>query len=103
MSLHAHNGICFQHTRDILLRIVFDLQLSVVISTSQSTKHRVTLFHYVVLYPAAPSSSKDFTASMGRYQLQRYKKLGTWHMFLRKIFIIRCYFQEKMPLTDYFS
>ena len=33
---------------DILLRIVFNLQLIVVVSYCQPTKHRVTLFHYVV-------------------------------------------------------
>ena len=48
VSLHAH-------WRDIhsaypwhQLRIVIDQRLNVVISDSQSTKHRVTLFHYVV-------------------------------------------------------
>ena len=49
VSLHAHNGIYYQHTRVIILYIVFDLQLIVVVSTSQSTKHRVTLFYNVVL------------------------------------------------------
>ena len=47
-SLQAHNGIHIQHTRGTILRNVFDLQLRVVVSISQSTKHRVTLFHYVV-------------------------------------------------------
>lgn len=57
ISPHAHDGIRFQHTRDIKLRIVFDLQLIVVISDSQSTKHRVTLFHYVVsIHIALPIS-----------------------------------------------
>ena len=49
VSPHAHNEIHIQHTRGIILRIVFGTQFFVVISTSQSTKHRVTLFHYVVL------------------------------------------------------
>ena len=48
ISLHAHNGIQIQHTRDIKLRIAIDLQSLMVVSDSQSTKHRVTLFHYVV-------------------------------------------------------
>lgn len=52
-------GIRIQHSRDIKLRIVFDLQLIVVISDSQSTKHRVTLFRYVVSSPAAPPTSMD--------------------------------------------
>ena len=55
VSLHAHNGIYYQHTRVIILYIVFDLQLIVVVSTSQSTKHRVTLFPYVVL--SSPNNS----------------------------------------------
>ena len=33
---------------DILLRIVFNLQLIVVVSYCQPTKHRLTLFHYIV-------------------------------------------------------
>ena len=41
-------GTHIQHSRGIILRIVFDMHGDVVISTSQSTKHRVTLFHYVV-------------------------------------------------------
>ena len=42
-------GIQFQHTRGIILRVVFGTQSTVVISISQSTKHRVTLFRNVVL------------------------------------------------------
>ena len=57
VSPQAHNGIRIQHTRGIILRNVFDLQLRVVVSTSQSTKHRVTLFHYVVSSPIAPPTS----------------------------------------------
>ena len=38
----------YQHTRGIILNIVFGKQSFVVISDDQSTKHRVTLFHYVV-------------------------------------------------------
>ncbi len=45
-------GIHTQHSRGILLRIVFDLHSVVVISGSQSTKHHVTLFYYVVYNPA---------------------------------------------------
>ena len=52
-------GTRIQHTRGIILRIVFDLQSSVVISISQSTKHRVTLFRYVVISLVAPSTSMD--------------------------------------------
>jgi hypothetical protein len=59
VSPQAHNGIHFQHTRDIKLCNAFDLQLIVVISTSQSTKHRVTLFRYVVTSLATPSASAD--------------------------------------------
>ena len=44
-------GIHIQHTRGIILRIVFDTHLLVVISDCLSTKHRVTLFHYVVSNP----------------------------------------------------
>ena len=41
-------GIRIQHSCGIKFRNVFDLHADVVISDSQSTKHRVTLFHYVV-------------------------------------------------------
>ncbi len=54
-------GIHIQHTRDIKLRNVFDLQLIVVVSTSQSTKHRVTLFHYVVLLDIVNSTLGELT------------------------------------------
>ena len=60
VSPHAHNGTHIQHTRDILLRYVFGKQLIVVVSTSQSTKHRVTLFLYVVSSPKAPPISIGF-------------------------------------------
>jgi len=51
-SLHAHTGKLYKYsTRGILLRNVFGKQSSVVISISQSTKHRVTLFLYVVSCP----------------------------------------------------
>ena len=53
------------------LRIVFDLQLIVVISTSQSTKHRVTLFHYVV--PDRESSLHDRSIRRA-LRLQKYEK-----------------------------
>ena len=33
-------------------------------------------FQYVVPHPAAPSSSEEFMASIGRQQVQRYKKVG---------------------------
>ena len=39
----------YQHTRGIKLRNVFDTHAVVVISISQLTKHRVTLFYDVVL------------------------------------------------------
>ena len=48
VCLQAHNGIHFQHTRGIKLSVVFGTLCFVVISDNQSTKHRVTLFHYVV-------------------------------------------------------
>ena len=56
-------GIRIQHSRDIILRIAFDQRSDVVISTSQSTKHRVTLFRYVVTSLAAPSVSADIIAT----------------------------------------
>lgn len=47
-ALTHTTGLHFQHSRGIKLYVVFDLQLNVVVSISQSTKHRVTLFHHVV-------------------------------------------------------
>jgi len=52
-------GIRIQHTRGIKLRNVFDLHSVVVISGSQSTKHRVTLFLHVGSSPIAPPTSMD--------------------------------------------
>ena len=58
----TQRGYISQHTRGIILLIVFDLQLIVVISDSQSTKHRVTLFHYVASNPAVPSNFQPLVA-----------------------------------------
>ena len=51
-------GIHVQHSRGIILRIVFDTHLLVVISDCQSTKHRVTLFRYVVPAPQLHPSQR---------------------------------------------
>jgi len=57
VSLQAHNGYTYLRNRGIKLRNVFGTQSSVVISDDQSTKHRVTLFLYVVSSPIAPPTS----------------------------------------------
>ena len=57
--------LAFKHTTDIhilrnrgiILRNVLGTQSYVVISDDQSTKHRVTLFLYVVSSPIAPPIS----------------------------------------------
>ena len=74
VSLQAHNGIRNQHSRDIKLCDVLGKQLMVVISDSQSTKHRVTLFHYVVFAQDVCCTS---TGTMsGQYGCKITKYLG---------------------------
>ena len=63
LAFQHTTGTRTQHSRDIKLRIVFDTHLFVVISDCQSTKHRVTLFRYVVTSLAAPSASTDIIAT----------------------------------------
>ena len=63
LALKHTTGTRIQHSRDIILCIAFDLQSFVVISDCQSTKHRVTLFRYVVTSLAAPSASSDIIAT----------------------------------------
>jgi hypothetical protein len=78
-------GIRIQHTRGIRLRNVFDLQLRVVVSISQSTKHRVTLFPLCSVQPY-------YSAHLNRHHRQRtidrakiQKSLHIIHVFTKKI------------------
>ena len=71
----TQRGYIFQHTRGIILRIVFGKQSLMVVSDSQSTKHRVTLFHYVV---SAWNVCCSSTGTMsGQYDCKITKCLGT--------------------------
>ncbi len=63
VSPHAHTGDTYSAYPWHHFCIVFGKQSSVVISISQSTKHHVTLFYYVVSSPVAPPSSMGVTVN----------------------------------------
>lgn len=81
ISLHAHFGELLQHTRGINSAFVIDLQSNVVISDSQSTKHRVTLFHYVAHERRVIKRSCSFV----RYEI----KQKFWELLLNKRIIAK--------------
>ena len=63
VSLQAHNGVRKQHSRDINSALSLVSNLLVVISDDQSTKHRVTLFRYVVICLATLSATANIIAT----------------------------------------
>ena len=82
LALAAHYGEYILHPVELHLRL--SLTAYSIVEVSNSQKQSVSnAFQYVVPHPAAPSSSEDITATMGRKHLQKYK---TFEKTQRKTF-----------------
>ena len=67
LALAAHYGEYILHPVEPHLHL--SLTAYSIVEVSNSQKQSVSnAFQYVVLYPAAPSSSEDFIATIGRLQ-----------------------------------